>query len=84
MPDRFHCISCKAPIRWARHEVTERSMPLDREPSAEGNILLVDNEGTRFRVLAGMEIAIAQEGTDPLYRSHFASCPFAQSHRSAA
>lgn len=67
------CSSCGAAIVWA---VTERGrrMPLDAGPVAEpvGFILRREHEGA-----TGLRAIPAQ----PVYRSHFASCPDADRHR---
>jgi hypothetical protein len=60
------CRSCGAVIVWAR-TVADRLMPLDAEPVADGNIVLVN----------GMAVSTAND--DPAgqlhYKSHFATCP---------
>jgi hypothetical protein len=51
--------------------VRDKSVPVDREPSAEGNILLTKNTVT------GRVSGIYQQvGSDPkLRQSHFKTCP---------
>ena len=57
-------------------------MPLDPEPSPDGNILLglVGGEEVAI-VLSGAERAGAQEAQRPLYVTHFYTCPDANEHR---
>ena len=77
------CRSCQAPIIWARTERGKR-MPLDAEPVCDA---IAETRGLfvlRERDHADSPLAIAAwglEGTEPHYRSHFATCPNAASHR---
>ncbi len=74
------CRTCRAPIRWAATE-HGRKMPLDADPYTgpePGGLFAV-------RYVNGERIAVAAppaafEG-EPLYRSHFATCPQADQHR---
>jgi hypothetical protein len=72
------CSSCNAEIRWVRTEANDRPMPLDPEPTESGNVQLV---GGRARVLEGFDLLHAGDAGEPLYRSHFATCPAASKHR---
>lgn len=67
MPDR--CRSCQAPIRWAVTGANRKPIPLDLEPTDDGNVELVDGYaktwGTSHDWPAGVD----------RYRSHYASCP---------
>lgn len=80
------CRSCHAEILWARTETGKR-MPLDADPIADA---IAETRGLfvlRDRHSAEGPLAIAAwglEGTEPHYRSHFASCPDAAKHRRAA
>lgn len=67
-----HCKSCGAPILW---RVTEggKSIPLDVEPSDDGNLVLF---GTGAHPLPKL-------WTGDRYKSHFATCPNADQHRKA-
>lgn len=67
------CKSCGASIRWAKTP-TGKSMPLDFEPAADGNIVLIDGLAT---AASPMELLSGK----PVFRSHFATCPNAQAHR---
>lgn len=68
-----HCRSCNAPIVWAKTE-KGKPMPVDAEPVADGNIEL--QAGIAKVVKAGEVLP----GT-LLYKSHFATCVHAASHR---
>jgi len=69
------CRSCGAPILWAR-STRGRMVPLDREPVADGTIILGADD-VAF-VLGPADEPIA--GT-PRYHSHFATCPDADKYR---
>lgn len=67
------CRSCGAPITWKTYDRTGKQIPLDREPRADGNLVvegktcrqadqLLDREKTRFV-------------------THFATCPDAEDWR---
>lgn len=55
-------------------------MPLDAEPSADGNVQLVGPHEAAV-VLAGLDLYAAQQAGEVLYVSHFATCPHAANHR---
>jgi hypothetical protein len=74
------CRSCRAPIVWVGTE-HGKAMPLDREPY-EGD----DPRGLFvIRTEPGKVIAIATTPDafpgEPVYRSHFATCPDADRYR---
>jgi hypothetical protein len=76
------CRSCNALIIWAETPAGRR-MPLDDTPSANGNILL----GLRHE-REPLALYQTEQQLEPLrargellYTSHFASCPFAATHR---
>jgi hypothetical protein len=70
------CRACKAPIVWAKTEAG-RPMPLDAEPVDGGNVALVDG----IVVVLGAAARERLDGKLELYRSHFATCPFADDFR---
>lgn len=80
------CRSCGAPLLWARTERGNR-MPLDADPVADaivetrGLFVLRETDHTEGPLAVA---AWGLEGTEPHYRSHFASCAFADQHRSPA
>jgi hypothetical protein len=78
------CRSCHGLIVWARTEAGKR-MPLDAEPDETANVLLERDltglqipRATVFR--AGVRVVAERPGTS-VHRSHFATCPFAATHR---
>lgn len=77
------CSSCKADIFWRLHARTGNAAPLDAQPTADGNVVLDDDD--TYRVLTKAErAAIADDetlDTRPRYTSHFATCSSAASHR---
>ena len=75
------CRTCSAAIIWARTARGKR-IPLDAEPYVgdDDRGLFVLREGDH----RGGPLALAAwglEGTEPHYRSHFATCPDAATHR---
>lgn len=77
------CRSCNAPILWA---ITPkgRRMPLDPEPTPEGNLRLTpipDRTPLVGKPLTGEDLEAAQASGEPLHTSHFATCPDARQHR---
>jgi hypothetical protein len=73
-----NCRSCGAPIVWATSQATGKPMPLDPDPAADGNLVLMEGEA---RVLTTGERLRAQEAGTVRYKSHFATCPDATKHR---
>lgn len=78
------CQSCGAPIRWITSEARRRPMPIDRDPTPDGNVLIIREGATDVaRVLGPLEV-MSKRMSDPdvdLYLSHFATCPDAEEHR---
>ena len=72
------CGSCHAEILWAP-TATGRRMPLDRTPDPDGNVVLLDDRA----VVLSPEARDQLPTETPRYRSHFASCPNANTHRKA-
>jgi hypothetical protein len=74
------CRSCSAPLLWATTE-HERKIPLDPEPYTGD-----DPRGLFvLRYPHGYAVAMATTPDafpgEPVYRSHFATCPRADEHR---
>lgn len=69
------CRSCGAEIVWALSG-NEKRMPVDAEPTAEGNVALVEVDGDLHA-----RVAAANLLEEPRYTSHFATCPNADAHR---
>lgn len=83
------CRSCGAPIRWAV-TTNGRRIPIDAEPHPEGN-LAIAGQGAGGRISFDPTVRLIPKaqlddfrqkhpGT-PLYLSHFATCPNADTHR---
>jgi hypothetical protein len=71
------CRSCDAPIKWAKTRAG-KTIPVDAEPSADGNLVLVPD------FLGGLFALAADSDPDkPRHKSHFATCPNADAHRKA-
>lgn len=79
------CISCDAPVLWAIMSSTGSRMPLDPEPKPDGNIALIEpvivGEAPLAIVIRPSQLEAARRLNAHLYRSHFASCPYAARHR---
>jgi hypothetical protein len=71
------CQSCHAPIRWVRTEKGKR-MPLDADPCPDGNIVLVDGVA---HVMKQEELGDMFFRPGQRFKSHFATCAHAASHR---
>jgi hypothetical protein len=76
MAEVQRCRSCGAPIIWCV-TASEKRMPLDAEPVADGNIVL-DGEKALYLGPAGQRALAADVKR---YKSHFATCPNAKTHR---
>ncbi len=77
-PPPARCRSCDAPIRWATATTTGRRMPIDAEPTADGNVTV--HRGDDGQAVATVHPA----GVTPLgtrWTAHFATCPAAAEHR---
>lgn len=74
------CRSCDAPIIWA---VTNRgtNIPIDAEPSSDGNIRLIDRSTLGVAPQAMVLSTTARFGKRELYTSHFVACPQATQWR---
>lgn len=70
------CQACGASVWMLRHFRTGKTAPIDTEAAADGNVVLVTPEV--YRVTTKAEPAPAGE---PLYKSHFATCPEASRFR---
>ena len=77
------CRSCGAHIRWVKTERDKR-IPLDREPTPDGNIVpvLVDEEW-RARVLSQSQADEYRRLGGDTYTAHFSTCPQADAWRQA-
>ena len=75
------CGSCHAPVRWVTTE-TGAAMPLDPDPHPDGNVTPIpgsdDGHGRMVARVHGHRTAPA-----PAWRPHWATCPHANTHRTA-
>jgi hypothetical protein len=79
MTEQLRCRSCGAKIFWAK-TVRGRAIPLDVEPSPKGNIIL--KGGLAHYITAATRAERADgEAVPEVYLTHFATCPFAGTHR---
>ena len=76
------CRTCGAPVIWL-HTLSGREMPLDAEPVADGNLVIVNTGQSRYVVPAPKQAPEPDLFRAPelRYRSHFATCPHAKQHR---
>lgn len=89
MPGRCKAAACGRPIQWARNVISGKGMPLDPDPVADGNVVVLrDSEVTTDVELRAGEwpVRVLGKGEEPptdrpLYQAHFRSCPDADSFR---
>jgi hypothetical protein len=72
------CRSCRAPIFFARILASGKPVPIDPEPVADGNLVLVDPEGQCVNVLTPAEVP-SYAGAK--FQTHFRTCPDAKGWR---
>lgn len=75
-----NCRSCKAPIIWAYSEAGN-PMPIDAEPSDDGNIELLHDDNGRIDAQVISPLFLATPTTAQRHKAHFATCPNAAEHR---
>lgn len=71
------CRSCEAPIVWARHAGTGRRVPVDAEPTTDGNVEL-HNAAAGTDGPPVVECNVHHQpplDAGPLRLSHFVTCP---------
>jgi len=74
------CRSCNAPVVRLRHEVTGRIAPIDREPVADGPVVVNLEAGT-YRVLTAAERAGLLPIEGRRHTNHFQTCADAERWR---
>lgn len=77
MPNESRCTSCSAKILWVNSATSGRPMPLNAEPRANGNIVIIDGVGH----VIGDDLMVSDTYDGPRYVSHFSTCPWAEKHR---
>ena len=77
-----NCRSCGALIVWARHAETGKASPFDIEPDDSGNAVLWERHPGQFtyRIVGKAELELA----GVVHVPHWATCPYAGSHRKSA
>lgn len=77
------CRNCGKAVYWCKTN-TGKIMPVDAEPSEDGNIILERNAlGQVANVLNLADLATARAQGKRLHKSHFVTCPNAANHRKA-
>jgi hypothetical protein len=71
---------CGKQFFWAVTEGQLKSIPVDPDPVPSGNLQLVDPPDRRPPMVRSLSVA-ERFGKPALYISHFATCPFAEQHR---
>ena len=74
------CKSCRAPIHLLKVTGSDSWMPVDADPSPQGNLRINLNNET-VQVLTDIDQTTARLSGTPLHQSHFATCPQASTHR---
>lgn len=69
------CRWCGRPIFWLRHEITQKTAPIEAAEHARGNVV-VDLEAGTYRISAG-NLSTGQGR----HMNHWATCPKAEAHR---
>lgn len=82
LPGATRCASCRAEIVWA---TTTKDKPIPLEPAStpNGNLAVyqVDGGGLRAVIVQGPRRDAMRACGQPLYLSHFVSCPHADEWR---
>lgn len=76
------CGSCGASIVWTE-TVTGKSMPVDSEASPDGNVVIGRPDDPRNAPVARV-LRKGEMSPGPRFKSHFATCPNAATHRKPA
>lgn len=70
------CRSCQQEVLWVL-TINRKKMPVDPEPVADGNLILIDPIAP-----GDIPMAVNKANPDvPGWTSHFATCPDAAEHR---
>jgi len=84
------CTTCGRPMIWCQARRSHKSLPVDPEPRADGNLFAVIGRGYKGAPLIDTTNQLPDPDlfTDtadviPRYVSHFATCPQADQHRRA-
>lgn len=74
------CGACKERIIWAK-TTAGRSMPLNPDPSPDGNVMLIEGVATVLGKHTSEDVRLS--GSEPLYVAHWSTCPNAADFRKA-
>lgn len=75
------CRSCGAEVQWGTTEASGAAVPLDPEPVATGNLVIVRAGYGRHGELVPVVAYARDDDARPRFVSHFATCPDADSWR---
>jgi hypothetical protein len=75
------CRSCGAPVIWLRMRPSGKRMPVDAKAAPDGNVFADLDAGIGVVLTGSLDMLTPDE---PLYRSHFATCPHAGDWRRRA
>lgn len=76
------CRSCGAEVIWTVTAATGSRMPVDVQPTEDGNVVLApDPKGPPIAYAAPVGALLIEEDDGTRYTSHFATCPHADTHR---
>ena len=78
MPNQAKCFSCGAIVIWC-HTTSGGRMPVNAEPSPNGNLMMHENGA--IEALNRAEVVKAKAAGMPLYLSHFATCSAPSKYR---
>jgi hypothetical protein len=76
--ERGRCKTCRREIVWVRFS-SGKAMPLDPDPSADGNVY--QGSDGRWRAAGKADADAIRRALTPLYLAHFVTCPQAAQHR---
>jgi hypothetical protein len=76
------CRSCGAPVQWGRVEPSGKAIPLDPEPTATGNLVVVRATYGAHGELVPVVRYVGADTAGERFVSHFVTCPDADQWRS--
>lgn len=75
------CRSCGRPILWCTSVATGRAMPVDADPTPDGNVEVTEHPDPAASMLRAVVHAQPPLGSPPLRMAHHATCPQADEWR---
>jgi hypothetical protein len=79
--DKCRHPGCRKPIFWATNDRTGKSMPIDPQPHADGNVRIQPPSFDGAAPVAVVLTTAERFGKTGLYLSHLATCEFADTFR---